>query len=151
MGAVVYGNPPIVVRNESVLAIAPVSSAEFATVLDRELAEAHRRIDRYMGRRRQPAVEGRTVILVDDGIATGASMRAAVRALRTLGPERIVIAVPVAAASTMNELEAEVDDVICLETHRDLGAIGFYYSDFTQVSDEEVVEAMTRQDDAASQ
>jgi predicted phosphoribosyltransferase len=151
MGAVVYGDPPIVVRNESVLAMAQVSSAEFATVLERELAEARRRIDRYMGDRRQPPIEGRTVILVDDGIATGASMRAAVLALRKLGPKSIVVAVPVAATSTVDEMRAEVEDVVCLESHRDLGAIGLYYSDFAQVSDGEVIAAMNRKDDAAGQ
>ena len=151
MGAVVYGNPPIVVRNESVLGMAQVSSAEFATVLDRELAEARRRIDRYMGERKQPPIAGRTVILVDDGIATGASMRAAVMAVRERDPKSIVVAVPVAATSTMNEMRTEVDDVVCLESHRDLGSIGFYYSDFTQVSDADVIEAMSRSDNAAGQ
>jgi putative phosphoribosyl transferase len=149
MGAVVYGDPPIVVRNESVLAMAQVSPAEFATVLENELAEARRRIDRYVGGRPQPPIEGRTVILVDDGIATGASMRAAVLALRKRGPKRIVVAVPVAATSTVDDMRAEVEDIVCLESHGDLGAIGLYYSDFTQVSDLDVIEAMKRRDDAA--
>ena len=78
MGAVVSADPPVVVRNDAILALAQVSEAEFATVLERELTEARRRISRYMGEREQPPIAGRLVILVDDGIATGASMRAAV-------------------------------------------------------------------------
>lgn len=142
MGAVVYAEPPVVVRNEAILAMAQVSAAEFQAVLDRELAEAQRRIKRYMGERKQPPIAGRLVILVDDGIATGASMRAAVRALRDLGPRGIVIAVPVAAPSTIDELRPEVDDLVCIEAPADLGAIGYYYADFSQVSDEEVIEVL---------
>ena len=81
---------------------------------------------------------GRTAVLVDDGLATGSTMRAAVAALRQLGPARVVIAVPVAAASTCQELRAEVDDVVCVATPEPFVAVGRFYEDFSQTSDEEV-------------
>jgi putative phosphoribosyl transferase len=83
-------------------------------------------------------VEGKTVILVDDGIATGASTRAAITALRRLKPARIVLAAPIAPASTCRRLRLEVDDLICLDTPETFYAIGEFYEDFSQVSDEEV-------------
>ena len=150
MGAVVSGDPPVVVRNDAILALAQVSEAEFATVLERELAEAQRRIARYMGKREQPPITGRLVILVDDGMATGASMRAAVQALRQQGPRGIVVAVPVAAPSSVAELRPQVEDLVCIETPSDLGAIGFYYADFSQVSDAEVIEALAHLDQASA-
>src|SRR5262249_59666076 len=81
---------------------------------------------------------GRRVILIDDGLATGSSMRAAVAALRKLGPARIVVAVPIAATSTCRELQKEVDEVVCARTPEPFRAVGIWYDDFTQTSDEEV-------------
>jgi predicted phosphoribosyltransferase len=83
-------------------------------------------------------VRGKTVILIDDGLATGASMRAAVAALRQMGPARIVVAVPVAAASTCAEFQSEVDEVICALTPEPFYAVGLWYDDFSQTTDEEV-------------
>lgn len=142
MGAVVYGVPPVVVRNEDVIERAAVSPEQFAQVLGRETAEAKRRFDLYEGGRAQPAVEDRTAIIVDDGIATGASMRAAVSAVRQRHPASIIVATPVAATSTLDLLRAEADDVVCLEPHPDLGAIGYYYEDFGQVGDAAVIRAL---------
>lgn len=142
MGAVVDGDEPIVVRNEAVIAEAGVSEAEFATVRDREIKEVRRRRRVYRGDAPYPQLEDRTIIVVDDGIATGATMRAALRALKNLHPRRLVLAVPVAPPSTLAELREGADDIVCLEPHEALGAIGFYYSDFSQVTDDEVVRAL---------
>ena len=90
------------------------------------------------------AVKGRTAIVIDDGIATGATTRAALRATRMRNPSRLVLAVPVAPTESLAALRREVDELVCLENYDNFGAIGFYYSDFRQVSDEEVIETLAR-------
>ena len=144
MGAVVDGGTPIIVRNEDVIRDAGVDEAEFKRVCDHELAEIENRRRRYFGDRPPIDVKNRVTIVIDDGIATGATIRAALRATRMRAPKALVLAVPVASTEALAELDKEVDDVICLEAHDLLGAIGFYYSDFRQTSDEEVIAAMTR-------
>ena len=144
MGALVDGDPPLVVRNPAVINAAGVSRAQFDKVSDRERIEARRRRDRYLGHRLAPDLAGRVVIVVDDGIATGASMRAALKATRIGKPQRIILAVPVAARDTLEALRAEADDIVCLEAPTDLGAVGLYYADFDQVTDGEVVAALRR-------
>ncbi|MFG1466011.1 phosphoribosyltransferase [Xanthobacter sp. DSM 24535] len=139
MGAVVDGPSPLTVRNADVIAVTGVSEAEFARVRDRELAEIERRRARYLGARAHPELAGRTVIVVDDGIATGATTRAALQAVRARRPGRLVLAVPVAPTDTLRQLRGDADAIVCLEDHEDFGAIGYFYSDFRQVSDEEVV------------
>jgi putative phosphoribosyl transferase len=142
MGAVVDGSAPLVVRNESVIALADIDEADFNAVRDRELAEIERRRQRYLGSRERVEVAGRTAIVVDDGIATGATTRAALRATRGRNPKRLVLAVPVAPTENLATMRDEADDVVCLEDYADFGAIGFYYADFRQVSDEEVIETL---------
>lgn len=142
MGAIVDGEDETVVRNEDVIRMGGISEAEFAAVRDRELAEIRRRRERYLGQRPHPELKDRIVIVIDDGIATGATMRAALRALRKRRPRRLVLAVPVASPSTLAELRDEADEVVCLETPEELGAIGYYYVDFDQVTDEEVIDAL---------
>jgi predicted phosphoribosyltransferase len=144
MGAVVDGPEPITVRNEQVIAMAGVSQAAFNAVRDRELAEIQRRRIRYLGDRAHPELTGRTAIVVDDGIATGATVRAALRAARARGPKTLVLAVPVAPTDTLADLRAEADEIVCLEDHQAFGAIGFFYADFRQISDEEVVAILAR-------
>jgi putative phosphoribosyl transferase len=139
MGAVVDGGAPIIVRNDDVIRMAGVNDADFKAICDSELAEIERRHQRYIGTRKRIDVAGRTVIVVDDGIATGATTRAALQATRMRNPKRLVLAVPVAPAETVAALRREADDVICLEDHELFGAIGFYYRDFNQVPDEEVI------------
>jgi putative phosphoribosyl transferase len=134
-GAVVDGATPTVVRNESILHLAGVSEADFAAIRDRELAEIERRRNLYLGDRPHPELKDRTVIVVDDGIATGATTRAALRAIRSRKPRKLVLAVPVAPTSTLAELKDDADDIVCLEDHEDFGAIGLFYADFTQVAD----------------
>ncbi|MBI4921262.1 MAG: phosphoribosyltransferase [Devosia nanyangense] len=142
MGAVVDGEAPIVVRNDAVIAAEGVTEAEFLAAEQRELAEIRRRRERYVGDRPHPPIADRTAIIIDDGIATGATVRAAIRALRQAHPKRIVVAVPVAAADTLAELRREADEVICLEAPEAMGAIGYHYRDFAQVGDEEVIAAL---------
>jgi len=144
MGAVVDGAAPIVVRNDDVIRMTDVGEAEFNATRDAELAEIERRRRRYLGERLRVDVEGRTAIVIDDGIATGATIRAALRATRTRRPKTLVAAVPVAPTDSVEELRGEADDIVCLEQHRFFRAIGSYYGDFRQVTDQEVIEMLTR-------
>jgi putative phosphoribosyl transferase len=144
MGAVVDGDAPLVVRNEDVIRIAGIAESEFDRVCSQELAEIDRRRRRYLGGRERIDVAGRTAIVIDDGIATGATTRAALRATRMRNPKELVLAVPVAPTDSLAALRAEADHVICLEDYESFGAIGFYYSDFRQISDAEVIEILGR-------
>ncbi len=142
MGAVVDGPRPLTVRNDDVIALAGVSQDEFDRVRDHEIAEIARRRQAYLGTRPHPDVAGRIAIIIDDGIATGATMRAALRAVRARKPEKLVLAVPVAPTDTLAELGDEADEIVCLEDHRAFGAIGYFYADFSQVSDREVTDIL---------
>ncbi len=144
MGAVVDGSAPLVVRNEDVIRMARVSETEFAAVRDRELAEIKRRRARYVGDRSHPDLKGRVVIVIDDGIATGATTRAALRAVRKQEPSRLILAVPVAPTPTLQELRDEADEIVCLEDYEPFGAVAAYYADFGQTSDEEVAALLAR-------
>ena len=139
MGAVIDGPEPLVVRNEEVIRLGKVSEAEFREIEQRELAEIERRRDRYTRGRAPIPVEGRVAIVVDDGIATGSTIRAAIRGLRRRNPAKIVVAVPVAPPDTVASLEGEADEVVCLEQPSHFAAIGQFYQDFRQVEDEEVI------------
>jgi putative phosphoribosyl transferase len=144
MGAVVDGSASIVVRNEDVIEDAGIDEAAFEAACDAEFAEIERRRERYLGNRERAEVAGRTAIVIDDGIATGATTRAALRATRIRNPKRLVLPVPVAPSESLPELRREADDIVCLEHYPMLGAIGFYYRDFRQVSDQEVIEILQR-------
>jgi predicted phosphoribosyltransferase len=144
MGAVVDGSDPLVVRNEDVIAGLGVDEAAFTAACQRELAEIERRRRHFLGKRPPLEVAGRTAIVVDDGIATGATTRAALRAVRKRGPARLVLAVPVAPTSSLAELAGEADDIVCLEDHEMFGAIGMFYADFRQLTDQEVIEILAR-------
>jgi putative phosphoribosyl transferase len=144
MGAVVDGEAPIIVRNEDVIRAAGIAEADFKLVCDAELAEIERRRRLYLGARKRVEVAGHTTIVIDDGVATGATTRAALRATRMRRPQRLVLAVPVAPTDSLSELRRETDDVVCLEDHELFGAIGYYYGDFRQVADEEVIEILRR-------
>jgi predicted phosphoribosyltransferase len=144
MGAVVDGGEPVTVRNEDVISLSGVSEQEFNTIRDQQLAEIERRRKLYLGDRPHPQIAGRTVIVVDDGIATGATTRAALHATRMRKPSKLVLAIPVAPTATLKDLRGEADDIVCLEDYEDFGAIGLFYSDFSQVSDTEVIEILAR-------
>ncbi|MBA1158805.1 phosphoribosyltransferase [Microvirga mediterraneensis] len=144
MGAVVDGETPIVVRNEDVIRLSGIEDRKFKSLCDSEIAEIERRRRRYLGHRERAVVTGRTVIVIDDGIATGATTRAALQGIRRRTPRQLVLAIPVAPSDTLAKLRNEVDDLICLEEHEFFGAIGFYYANFRQVSDEEVIGILNR-------
>jgi putative phosphoribosyl transferase len=110
----------------------------------RQLEEIERRRKTYCAGRPPIEITGRTAIVVDDGIATGATMRVALRAVRRRGPARLVLAVPVAPPDMLAELGKEADETICLDAPPMLGAIGFYYRDFHQMSDAEVTDLLAR-------
>jgi putative phosphoribosyl transferase len=149
MGAIAEGGEPAIVRNEEIIALAGITEAEFKAVCDREHREIERRRRRYLGDRAPVEVAGRTAIVIDDGIATGATMRAALLAVRARKPKQVVMAVPVAPTSTLDALRRDADDIVCLEDHEPFGAIGMFYRDFRQVSDEEVVDFLARHRTAA--
>jgi len=136
MGAIASGG--ICLRNGPVIRAAGVSDDDFMEAAHREREELKRRERRYRGNRPLPAMAGRTVILVDDGLATGSTMRAAIAAVRAFHPAEVVVAVPVGAADSVTELEALAEDVVCLATPEPFGAIGAFYEDFSQTRDEEV-------------
>jgi putative phosphoribosyl transferase len=139
MGAVVDGDHPQSVLNEDVVRMLNVSDEYLAREVAHELQEIRRRQARYRGGRASAALAGRTAIVVDDGIATGGTVRAALRGARRAGPKRLVLAVPVAPPETMESLQTEVDDLVCLQTPAYFHAVGQFYDDFHQTSDEEVI------------
>ncbi|HHY92581.1 MAG TPA: phosphoribosyltransferase [Firmicutes bacterium] len=110
----------------------------------RQAVEARRRVQLYRGARPWPSFQGRTVVLVDDGVATGASDQLALRLLRRQAPARLILGVPVAPAETLIRLEAEADQVVCLRTPPDFQAVGQFYADFAPVTDEEVRQLLTQ-------
>ena len=142
MGAVAPGG--VRVLDEDTVRLTRVSPEDIERITALERAELERRERRYRGNRPFPNVAGKTVILVDDGLATGATMRAAVEALRKLSPSEIVVAVPVAAAETCDTFRDIVDEIVCAETPEPFGAVGFWYEDFSQTSDEEVHDLLER-------
>ncbi len=136
MGAIASGGVQVV--NQEVLDVLDVPDEVVEAVAARELKELERRERSYRGERPAPNVRGRTVILVDDGLATGSTMRAAVAALRRLGPDRIIVAVPTAAPSTCEEFQYIADECVCEITPEPFRAVGLWYDDFSQTTDDEV-------------
>ncbi len=144
MGAVVDGDAPEIVRNEDVIRELGITDAEFQQEAERQLKVIDARRTLWVAGRTRAPVKDKTVIIVDDGIATGATIRASLHALKKREPKRSVVATPVAPPDTVALLRQEADDVICLETPEYFGAIGFFYLDFSQVSDAEVSEILER-------
>lgn len=141
MGALASGGG--VVMNDDVVASLRVTDEQVREVIDSETAELVRREHAYRGGRPMADLRDKIVILVDDGIATGASMLAAVRAVRAAGPKSIVVAVPVGPESTCRELTREADDVVCATMPPGFEAVGQVYDDFHQISDDEVRDLLT--------
>jgi len=149
-GAVAGGN--VRVLDEELIRELNISGVQIEEITLRVRAELERRERLYRDGRPAPDVAGKTVVLVDDGIATGSSMLAAIKTLRHMGPARLVLAVPVAPASTCRRLREQVDELVCVHMPELFYAIGQFYGDFSQVADEEVVELLRRaaQERAAS-
>src|SRR5213075_2257836 len=142
MGAIATGG--VRVLNDDVVDYLRIPGAVIDAVAADELRELERRERAYRGDRPEPDVRGKTVILVDDGLATGSTMRAAAAALRQQDPAKIVVAVPVAAEATCEEFREEVDEVICAITPEPFYAVGIWYEDFSQTTDEEVRDLLAR-------
>ena len=140
MGAIATGD--IRVLNEDTVNYLDIPDEVIDLVAAREMKELKRRERAYRGNRSEPDVRGKTVVLVDDGLATGSTMRAAVEALRQKGPSRIVVAVPVSAPDTCDEYRMGADEVVCASIPESFYGVGEWYLDFTQTSDEEVRELL---------
>jgi predicted phosphoribosyltransferase len=142
MGAIASGD--VKVLNRYVVEQLGIAQDQIDAAVAREQEELHRRERFYRGNRAPVDVRGRTVILIDDGLATGSSMRAAAAAIRQRQPARVVLAVPVASESTCNEMKREFDELICGLTPMAFYAVGQWYQEFSQTTDEEVRELLTR-------
>jgi putative phosphoribosyl transferase len=128
----------------SIVQAAGISEQDIAEITATETRELERREHAYRGGRSPLAVEGRTIILVDDGIATGSSMQVAITALREMKVSQLVVAVPVAPVSTCRRLRTQVEDLVCVQMPTFFHAIGEFYEDFSQVSDQEVTDLLRR-------
>jgi putative phosphoribosyl transferase len=139
IGAVVDGENPHLVLNEEAMAVVQPPPGYVEAERDRQLAEIERRRDLYLGGRQAIPATDRTVIVVDDGIATGGTAKVALETLRKEGAARLVLAVPVAPEETLERLQKLADEIVCLSTPRPFHAVGLYYDDFDQVGDDTVV------------
>lgn len=148
MGAIAGGG--VRVLNDDIVRMLDIRESDIEAIVDAEQRELARRELLYRDGRPPPDVRGRSVILVDDGLATGATMLAAVRAVRALQPARTIVAVPTAAAETCDELRREVDELICLSTPEPFRAVGLWYADFSQTTDDEVRDLLQRARDATA-
>jgi putative phosphoribosyl transferase len=140
MGAIGEGGTRVI--NDDVVRLAHVTLSELAEVEGRERTELDRRATRFRGERPRLSLAGRTAIIVDDGIATGSTARAACQVARAQGAARIVLAVPIAPPEWTDRLGAEADELICLDTPRFFRAVGEFYADFSPTTDDEVVECL---------
>ena len=144
IGAVADGPKPEIVTNDELIENIPIPANYIAEVVKRELGEIDRRRKLYLRGRTRAEVKGKTAIVIDDGIATGATTRAALRSVRRQKPKHLVLAIPVAPASSLEALASEADEIVCLSTPEPFGAIGYFYQDFHQVEDEEVIALLGR-------
>jgi putative phosphoribosyl transferase len=147
MGAIASGG--IRVLNEDVVRWLGISPGQIDAVAREEQRELERRQQAYLEGRAPQTIEGRTVILVDDGLATGSTMRAAVQAIRQKRPARVIVAVPVGAPETCREMAAFADEVVCARTPEPFSAVGQWYVDFNQTTDEEVMDLIHEHASAA--
>jgi putative phosphoribosyl transferase len=147
-GSVVDGERPDIVLNSDVVRAVGLSQADIAQEAGRQLREIERRRAIYAPGRSPISAKGKTAILVDDGVATGASMKAAIAAVRRRGPKRVVVAAPVASPDSATELAALADDILILAAPANFRAVGLYYEDFHQLEDAEVVRLLASADAA---
>jgi putative phosphoribosyl transferase len=143
LAAVVDGTPPDIVVDEAVRRGTDIDDAYIEAQAEQELVEIRRRRSVYLRGRPPVDVESRTAVVVDDGIATGTTMRAALKALRRRRPARLVVAVPVAPPDTIEALAGEADQIVCLEQPEPFHAVGLHYREFHQIGDDEVLAALS--------
>ena len=143
VGAVGDGDPPVTVFNPDILKALGLREADLAERIAEKASEIAERRRRYLGGRDLVPVKGRTAVIVDDGIATGATVRAALQVLKAQGAARVVLAVPVGPADVVAELSGDVDDLVCLERPEPFIAVGAHYARFPQVEDDEVIRLLT--------
>jgi putative phosphoribosyl transferase len=144
LGAVVDGANPQAVMNEQIVREIRPPAAYIEAETSRQLAEIERRRKIYRGQEPALDITGRTAIVIDDGIATGATMKAVLKALARSKPRKLVLAVPVAPQDSLDDLSGDADEIVCLVTPESFFAVGMYYRDFEQTSDEEVLELLRR-------
>lgn len=137
MGALAWGD--VTVFNEEIVSSIHISQNAIKSAIARESEELKRRNTEYRGNKPFPKITGKTIILIDDGLATGATMKAAVTAIQQLHPEKLVVAIPVAAVDSYQTIKQMVDEIVCLETPEPFYAVGAWYSDFSQTTDGEVI------------
>lgn len=142
VAAIVDGNPPDVVLNREMVEAYDLSEEELEDLVKRERPELERRALAYRGRRKAASVTDKTAILVDDGAATGTTMRVAIRAIRRRSPRAVVVALPVAPPATVEELRLEADLVVCLTEPAQFRALSLHFRDFHQLTDEDVTQAL---------
>jgi predicted phosphoribosyltransferase len=142
MGAMATGGAWVL--DEALVRTVGISPTQIAAIVQAEQQELARREQLYRGARPFPEIQDRTIILIDDGMATGSTMYVAIQAIRQLGPRRIVVAVPTAAPDTCEALRLEVDDLVCLITPKVFYAVGLWYADFTPTTDDEVRQLLDR-------
>jgi predicted phosphoribosyltransferase len=142
IGSVIDGGAPIVVRDSNMIRLTGTSLATFDEICNRELVEIERRRKLYVGDRASIPIQERIAIVVDDGLATGNTMRAALQASRLRKPRMLVMAVPVSPAETLVEFRTDADSIVCLQVPQLFAAVGNFYQDFSPVSDAEVIALM---------
>lgn len=140
IGAIAEGGVKIL--DNTTVEVLGIDEEELKDTIQREEEELNRRVKSYRGNKELPDLKGKTAILVDDGMATGITARAAIEAVKKLSPQKIVLASPVCALDTVESLKKQVDEVLCLATPAEFMAVGIWYKDFKQVSDEEVVDLL---------
>ena len=148
IGAVVDGDQPRAIFNQDIMEYLGVRDEYIRAEIAQQLKEVMRRQTAYRGGRAKTPLAGKTVIVVDDGIATGSSVRAALRGVRRQKPARLILAIPVAPAQSLEALRTDADEIVCLETPADFHAVGQFYRDFSQVSDQEVQRTLAKEQPA---
>ncbi|MCH7601128.1 MAG: phosphoribosyltransferase [Planctomycetes bacterium] len=144
LGAITVGDDPHLTLNQDLIDLISVSDEYLQMEMDTQREEVKRRNDRYRQGRPALSVEGRTTIIIDDGIATGATVLAGIMGLKDRKPGRLVLAVPVAASDSLEKLSQYVDEVVCLHAPDDFMSVGVFYSDFHQTTDDQVMELLER-------
>jgi predicted phosphoribosyltransferase len=142
IGAVFGSEPPLILRNDEIIRELDLSEADVQAEATRQLALIDERRSTYRQHRPAADIEGKTAIVVDDGAATGATLRVALLGVRGKRPSRLIAAVPVASRSAVARLKEAADEVVCLSAPRNLGAVGYYYADFSEVSDTDVIDLL---------